>query len=277
VKKRIINLWPGGTAKALTLSYDDGVGQDKRLVEIFNKYKLRATFNLNSGIQDESNQWVKHNIVINRINVREIKELYKGHEVAIHSLNHPHLENLSRELVEKEIFEDRKNLEKIFGYMVRGMAYPYGTYNKIVLDVLKSCGIEYSRTVEEHEKFSLPENYLEWGPTCHHTNSKLMELTKDFINNQAESQSLFYVWGHSYEFDVDDNWRLIEEFAQVISNRVDIWYATNIEIVDYLNALKSLKYSVDYSMVYNPSVFSVWINVDGKNIIIKSCDTVVLY
>jgi hypothetical protein len=275
--KKIINLWPGGTTKALTLSYDDGVSQDKRLVQIFNKYKLRATFNLNSGIQDESNQWVNNGIAINRINLNEIKELYREHEVAIHSLSHPHLENLSRELVEKEIFEDRKNLERIFGYMVRGMAYPYGTYNEIVLDVLKTCGIEYSRTVEEHERFGLPENYLEWGPTCHHTNSKLMELTKSFISNQSESQSLFYVWGHSYEFDVDDNWGLIEEFAQVISNRVDIWYATNIEVVDYLNALKTLKYSVDYSMVYNPSVLSVWLNVDGKNIIIKSGETVVIY
>lgn len=274
--KKIINLWSGGTTKALTLSYDDGVSQDKRLVEIFNKYKLRATFNLNSGLQDESNQWVNNGIAINRINADEIKELYREHEVAIHSLSHPHLENLSRELVEKEIFEDRKNLEKIFGYIIRGMAYPYGTYNEIVLDVLKTCGIEYSRTIEEHERFSLPENYLEWGPTCHHTNSKLMELTKAFIRSKSKSQSLFYVWGHSYEFDVDDNWGLIEEFAQVISNRVDIWYATNIEVVDYLNALKTLEYSVDYSMVYNPSVFAVWISVDGKIIIIKPRETIAI-
>lgn len=274
--KKIINLWQGGTTKALTLSYDDGVNQDKRLVQIFNKYKLRATFNLNSGIQDESNQWVNQGVDIKRINVDEIKELYSDHEVAIHSLSHPHLEDLSRELLIKEIFEDRKNLENIFGYMVRGMAYPFGTYNETVLEVLKNCGIEYSRTVEEHGRFNLPQNYLEWCPTCHHTNPKLMELAKSFINNEFESQSLFYVWGHSYEFDVDDNWKLIEEFAQVVSNRKDIWYATNIEVVDYLNALKTLKYSADYSMAYNPSGFSVWINVDGQNIIIKSGETVVI-
>lgn len=274
--KRIINLWPGGTTKALTLSYDDGITQDTRLVQIFNKYKLRATFNLNSGLQDESNKWVNRGIAIKRINVDEIKELYRGHEVAIHSLSHPHLENLTRAQVKKEILEDRKNLEKIFGYMVRGMAYPYGTYNETVLEVLKTCGIEYSRTVREHERFSLPENYLEWCPTCHHTNPKFLEFTSAFINKQFESQSLFYVWGHSYEFDVDDNWKLIEEFAQAISNRVDIWYATNIEVVDYLNALKTLKYSADYSMAYNSSSSAVWINVDGRNIIIKSGETAVI-
>ena len=274
--KRIINLWPGGTTKALTLSYDDGVGQDKRLIQIFNKYKLRATFNLNSGMQDKSSQWVTNGKVIKRINMDEIKEVYKGHEVAIHSLSHPHLEDLSREIVIKEIFEDRKNLEKICGYLVRGMAYPFGTYNETVLEVLKTCGVEYSRNVKEHERFSLPENYLEWCPTCHHKNSKLMDLTKDFINNKFESQSLFYVWGHSFEFALDDNWNIIEEFAEVVGNRKDIWYATNIEIVDYQNALKTLKYSADYSMVYNPSSFTVWINVDGQNILIKSGETIVI-
>jgi len=272
--KRIINLWPGGTTKALTMSYDDGVGQDKRLVQIFNKYKLRATFNINSGMQDKSSQWVTNGKVIKRINMDEIKEVYRGHEVAIHSLSHPHLEDLSRELVIKEIFGDRKNLEKICGYIVRGMAYPFGTYNETVLEVLKTCGVEYSRTVKEHETFSLPENYLKWCPTCHHKNSKLMDLAKKFINNKFESQSLFYVWGHSFEFAIDDNWNIIEEFAEVVGNRKDIWYATNIEIVDYQNALKTLKYSADYSMVYNPSSFTVWINVDGQNIIIKSGETI---
>lgn len=274
--KKIINLWPGGTTKALTLSYDDGVSQDKRLVQIFNKHKLRATFNLNSGMQDECNQWINNGIVIKRINVDEIKELYIGHEVAIHSLSHPHLENLSKELVLKEILQDRKNLEKTFGYMVRGMAYPYGNYNETVLEVLKTCGIEYSRTTAENERFNLPKNCLEWDPTCHHKNSKLMDLAKAFINNQFESQSLFYVWGHSYEFDVDDNWSIIEKFSDEVSNRKDIWYATNIEVVDYLNALKTLKYSADYSMAYNPSAFVVWIKVEGQNIMIKSGETVVI-
>ena len=227
-------------------------------------------------MQDECNQWINNGIVIKRINVDEIKELYRGHEVAIHSLNHPYLEKLSRELVIKEIFEDRKNLEKTFGYMVRGMAYPYGTYNETVLEVLKTCGIEYSRTTAENERFNLPKNYLEWDPTCHHKNSKLMDLAKAFINNQFESQSLFYVWGHSYEFDVDDNWKVIEKFSDEVSNRKDIWYATNIEVVDYLNALKTLKYSADYSMAYNPSAFVVWIKVEGQNIMIKSGETVVI-
>jgi peptidoglycan/xylan/chitin deacetylase (PgdA/CDA1 family) len=41
------NTW-NGKKKALTFSYDDGVLQDIRLIELFNKYGMKATFNLNS-------------------------------------------------------------------------------------------------------------------------------------------------------------------------------------------------------------------------------------
>lgn len=270
--KRITNLWPEGNRKALTLSYDDGVCQDIRLVEIFNKYKLKATFNLNSGIQTENNFWMNKGKLIKRMNIDVIEELYRGHEVAVHSLTHPHLEDMPKELMITEIVEDRKNLERVFGYPVRGMAYPFGTYNDTVIDVLKICGIEYSRTVRQHERFSLPANYLEWHPTCHHKNPKLMELTKAFVENNFGAMSLFYVWGHSYEFDVDENWEVIEEFCQTVGNKKDIWYATNVEIVDYMNALKNLRFSAECTMVYNPSALSVWISVDGKETMVRPRD-----
>ena len=270
----ITNLFHGGRKKALTLSYDDGVSQDKRLVSIFNKYALKATFNLNSGIQSENNYWVNQGKTIKRMNIDEIEEVYRGHEIAIHSLTHPHLEDLPKEMLITEIFEDRKNLEKIFKYPVRGMAYPYGTYNQKVIDVMENCGIEYSRTVMQHEKYNLPENFLEWHPTCHHKNPKIMEITKNFIESEFRSMSLLYVWGHSYEFDVDENWELMQEFCETVSNNNSIWYATNIEIIDYLKALDYLRYSADCGIVYNPTAISLWISVDEKSIEIKSGETV---
>ena len=270
----ITNLFPDGRKKALTLSYDDGITQDKRLISIFNKYALKATFNLNSGIQNENNSRVNKGKIIKRMNIDEIKDVYEGHEIAVHSLSHPHLEDLPKEMLITEIFDDRKNLEKIFGYPVRGMAYPYGTYNEKVLDAIRACGIEYSRTVKQHEKFNLPENFLEWHPTCHHINPNLMEITKNFLETEFKSMALLYVWGHSYEFDVDENWELIEEFCETVSNNDSIWYATNIEIIDYLKALNNLKYSADCEIVYNPSAISIWISSDEKIIEIKSGETV---
>ena len=42
--------FPEGKTKAVTLSYDDGVTQDKRLAELFRSHGLKCTFNLNAGL-----------------------------------------------------------------------------------------------------------------------------------------------------------------------------------------------------------------------------------
>jgi len=273
----VINyLYPEGLNKAFTLSYDDGVQQDKRLVEIFNQWNLKATFNLNSGIQNENNSWTFKDHKIYRINKDEIEELYKGHEVASHSLTHPSLVTIPPEMIINQVFEDRKNLERMIGYLIRGMAYPFGDYNGKVIETLKACGIEYSRTVNEHEKFILPENYFEWHPTCHHGNPRLMNLTDSYLDLNSQNLSLFYVWGHSYEFDLNDNWSLIEELSRKISNKTDIWYATNIEVIDYLKAIKSIKFSADCSILHNPNYMPIWLNADGKAIKVEPGETLKL-
>jgi len=80
-----INLFPGGKTKALTMSYDDGVIQDRRLVEIFDRYGIKGTFNLNSTLIKMQQVWSYKGNNIHKIKLKEIKELYKNHEVAVHS------------------------------------------------------------------------------------------------------------------------------------------------------------------------------------------------
>lgn len=256
-------LFPEGRSKALTMSYDDGVLQDKRLVDIFNKYGIKGTFNLNSGFFGQEDEGKVNGIIVDHSHIpaSEIQEVYKNHEVAIHTLRHPNLEKLPKEVIIYEVIEDKKNLEELVGYPVRGMAYPFGTYNENVIKILKDLNIEYSRTVNVHHSFELPNNFLEWQATCHHGDQELFDLTERFLS--SDSLSLFYVWGHSYEFDVDDSWDTMEEFCKKVGNNSDIWYATNIQIVDYVNAVNSLKFSCTGSSVYNPSGLDVWISVNG--------------
>ncbi|SNX53390.1 polysaccharide deacetylase family protein [Thermoanaerobacterium sp. RBIITD] len=258
------NYYPGGKRKALTMSYDDGQIFDRKLIEIFNKYGIKGTFNLNSGNFDREPF----------INSSEIKDLYKNHEVAVHSLNHPYLTLIPLEDLAEQILEDRKNLETLVGYQVRGMAYPFGDYNDILMKSLPSFGIEYSRTTISTRGFKLPNNFLEWHPTCHH-NQDLIEKWKEFKNSNDKRQMLlFYVWGHSYEFNNHNNWNAIEEFCKMASSDESVWFATNIEIVDYINALKNLKFSVDRKIITNPSSIPVWIDVDGESVKINSGETV---
>ena len=250
--------YPYGKTKALTFSYDDGVVEDRQLVEIFNKYKVKGTFHINSGLSGKGN----------RIASSEIAELYRGHEVACHSLTHPFLETMSKESVIVEILEDRTNLESLTGYPVVGLSYPYGTYNSKVLDILKSLGIVYSRTTKSTGGFSLPDNFLEWHPTCHHSHD-IMEKAEAF-EKAYRSLCLFYVWGHSYEFDRNDNWDLIENFCDKLSGNDNVWYATNIEVYEYLTALKRVRFSMNRKMVKNLSSQAVWLKVNDELIKLES-------
>ena len=106
---------------------------------------------------------------------------------------------------------------------------------------------------------------MEWDPTCHH-NEKLPELTDLFLERAEKSFSniLFYVWGHSYEFNRDQNWGLIEKFCERVGRRDDVWYAVNGEIFDYIQAVRRLQFSADRSRVYNPSAIEVWFSVNGE-------------
>lgn len=223
--------FPGNRLKALTFSYDDGVEQDRRLVGLFNKYHLKCTFNLNSGIQSGANSWENNGVRIRRMNVQGLKELYEGHEIALHSLTHPRLEEQSLDTIRNEIAEDKINLQNRFGCEIQGMAYPAGTYDDRVLQVLRENRIRYARTIRETEHFDLQENLLELKATCHHNNANLMRLAEEFVSMKPTEPKIFYIWGHSYEFDVDNNWDAMERFCAFISGREDIFYGTNTEVL----------------------------------------------
>ncbi len=214
-----------GKMKAVTFSYDDCVFQDRRLVEIFNKYGLKCTFNVNSGLFGNGSR---------NIMPAEMPKLYEGHEVAVHCITHPHLENIeSDEEIIREVEGDRLALSEIMGYNVVGMAYPFGTYNDRVVELIdKKTGVLYSRTVKQTLAFDVQTDLLRFNPTLHHKNERLFELAEKFIDMKPESPQIFYIWGHSYEFDREEGeWERFEEFCKLISGKDDIFYGTNAEVL----------------------------------------------
>lgn len=268
----IMMLFPEGKEKALTLSYDDGVEQDKKLIEILNRTGLKATFNLNSGCYAEEGTIYPAGTIHRRMCRSEVTSTYKnsGHEVAIHGLTHPLLDQLPEGLAAYEIVEDRKNLEEQFETIVRGMAYPFGTYSDQVVDTLKNAGVAYARTVYSTHNFGIPIDWLRLNPTCHHNDSQLMELAKHFVEDDSHwAPYLFYLWGHSYEFEEKDNWKVIEDFASYIGNREEIWYATNIQVHDYVEAYRRLQFSYDLSWVKNPTSETIWLKKDSERFAVK--------
>jgi hypothetical protein len=258
--------FPEGKMKAVTMSYDDGRNHDRRLVEIMNRHALKGTFHLNSGKLGAENY----------ITAEEVAGLFEGHEVSAHTVTHPHLELTPPERVAMEILEDRQALEELVGYPVKGMSYPFGSWNEQVLKALPTLGIEYSRTTRSHGGFELPENWLGWHPTCHH--KMMLECGEKFLAHQPRfsRMALLYVWGHSYEFENDSNWELIEQFGEMIGGQPEIWYATNAEIVAYMKALQQLRWSVSGSIVHNPTAVSLWVGVEGEAVKIAAGATLKL-
>jgi peptidoglycan/xylan/chitin deacetylase (PgdA/CDA1 family) len=219
--------------KAVTFSFDDGVQQDKRLMEIFDKYGLKATFNFNSGRFGVQGTWegVDHT----KFKAEEMVEVYKGHEIAGHSVSHPTLPQIEDD--EKVIYEvehDRRTLSEVMGYEVVGFAYPNGGVNnddRVEALIRNNTGVKYARTITSSYSFDMPTNLLRYNPTIGATNyDKLFELADEFIALAPDTPKLFYIWGHSYSFDVDGSWDRFEEFCKKISGHDDIFYGTNREV-----------------------------------------------
>ena len=263
--------FPGFLDKACTLSYDDGVRDDARLIEIMRKYGLKGTFNLNS-----------QNLVGSERchSAEEIKALFgEDTEIALHGFHHHSLAKVSIPLAMREVVMDRETLEKNFGQIIRGMAYANGSYNDEVIELLRGAGVVYSRTTKATESFDLPENWLALHPTCHHNHPRLFELVDEFFapctkrSSWSKKPKLFYLWGHSYEFPRDNNWDVIEKFGQKMAERDDVWHATNMEIYKYVEAFNRLVFSSDLTLVENPSAIDVYVCYKGNNVLVKAGET----
>lgn len=135
-----------------------------------------------------------------------------------------------------QVEADRMNFSELCGYEVIGMAYPCGgvNYNAYASDIIrKYTGIKYARTIVSNRNFSVQDNLYELKPTVYHHEEfeEMIRLGKQFLDLNTEKPKIFYIWGHSYEFDIHDSWKIFEAFLEIMSGRDDICYCTNKEIL----------------------------------------------
>lgn len=270
--------YPEGKSKAVTFSYDDGVTSDERLARLLAERGMKCTFNFTAregGFTSE-----------------QIEDIFyeNGHEIANHGAEHRSTGHLRPIEGIRDVLNCRLALEKMCGRIIRGMAYPdngitrfgnFGSY-EAVKQFLTELDIAYSRTTGgDNNSFTLPSDFHAWVPTAHHNNPKLFDYIDEFLALDISPSvyyatrfpRLFYIWGHSFEFDRDNNWDRIEKVCDAFMQSDDIWYATNMEIYDYVQAYKSLVYSSDNTLVYNPSLIRMWIDCDGVLVDIKPGET----
>lgn len=218
--------WTDKYKKAVTFSYDDGVYQDIRLVNLFNKYKLKCTFNLNSGLMSPESTWYGDGVKVERMPPDMLAELYAGHEIASHSVKHGNLVKMDSHAIFTDVTSDIAALEDLFGSQISGFAYPFGATDERVKDVLAHCGIKYARGVISSKKFTPPSDLLNISPTCRHKDEDIFDLARKFLQSTSDTTQIFLLWGHSYEFDMQQGWERFEEFCKLIAGHSDIYYGT---------------------------------------------------
>ena len=231
----------GKPKKYVTLSFDDGITQDLRIIEILKQYNFYgATFNINTGLYGANWAWVGQQF--NRPDVPHLRftedelmtGIYDGFEVAVHTLNHPSLKNYDNQpaMMRKEIIKDASNIAKITGIVPVGMAWPGGDTeytDKSIELILEMDNMRYARGTTRTGRFTLPTEFMKWMPTCSLSDADCISLTKRFLDAECEEDMLLYVWCHGYEFDLFNTWSRLEEFVKMVSEAEDVVILTNAE------------------------------------------------
>lgn len=269
--------YPGGKTKAFTMGFDDGLANDRMLVEIFAENNLKSTFYLNSGNLGKGSTLLTES---------EAVELYKsaGMEVASHSKNHPDLPTVYEERgnqgLKEEVLDDIAKLESLFGNDIKGIAYPgappYRLQSPEVIKFLKDNGVGYARALSSNkDTFELPKNWHVWEPNCQINYAKLGDFTNKFVNKKVFGDPLlFFVWGHAYDINEMQSGFMLGAFCERISNLDDVWYATNGEVYSYVTDYQKLKIDAKKDTITNPTKRSLWVCCNLKTYEIKAGATV---
>ena len=257
----IRKLYPEGRRKAFNISYDDGVIQDIRFVELLNRYGLKGTFNLNYGMMRSGFTWEHEcGMTVRRIPEDQVMTVYQGHEIASHSYSHPYFDNAAETEILKELGSDKFFLERLFGREVAGYATPFYYYSDLMADCVRHCGFEYARISEESNDYYVPQDFYRWRGSKFHWDEDLTDFIRGFLETHQEL-ALCQLVGHSYDLDVMNLWDTMEQICRWVSENSDVWAATHLELVRYLRSMSLAR--VENGKIINESNTAHWFEVDG--------------
>ena len=213
----------------VTQSWDDGVHDDVRLIELLGKYRAKATFNLIAGAHRAerfSNWRYQDTKEVYHLARHELPELYRDFEVASHTVTHPHLERIALDKVTWELSESRKQLEDIFQRPIDGLAYPFGTSNAAVKEEARRQGYRYARAGRFVPCVFPPDDPMEFGITVWFSDVKFWAE----FERVKQTGGVFHFVGHSYEFVSETMWTEFEAKLARLSADPEVCWMTNREL-----------------------------------------------
>lgn len=281
----VAKLYPGYVNKAVTLSFDDlNPTQDARFIDILNKNGLKGTFNLKTANFISKPESVQQSYV----------EMYRGHEVANHTRNHKRMnitdpsdpEYQTLQFCKDDILNGQNDIAARFGVTPEGLIWPFGSARNRsdypeLLAYIKSLGVKYIRPVETTGGFALPSDWYDWRATCHHDGAN--NYVDTFLalpdnGGEVDDLKLFYIWGHTYEFDETFEpdktsklrWNDIEALCKKLGDAENVWSATNLEVYNYVEALKKIEINSQTNQVVNPTDVDLYVQINGINTMVPA-------
>ena len=258
----IRKLYPQGKRKAFNITYDDGVMQDLRFVELMNRYGLKGTFNLNSELMRTGFAWIHPNgMEVKRLDVDTARWLYRGHEIASHTLTHPYMHDLSEEALMRQLGQDKHDLEEMLGVEVAGFAVPFDYYSPMIADCAKRCGFEYARMSEFSRNYTPCRDYWFWKTGFYHIEPGLESFVAGFLETDEEL-AVCQIVGHSYDLDAERLWGTMDGILRRVSRDPEVWSCTNLELVRYLKSMEQAE--LRDGVIRNHSDNELWFEADGR-------------
>ena len=201
--------------KIFLISFDDGTIWDRRFVELLNKYNMKATFNLNSGLEDFVWQY-EDRFPIRRQVLADTVDLYKGHEVASHSLHHHWLNTLTPPQLSREVGDDCAAIKKLFCLQEIGFGVPFTACSEREVNIIRKY-VRYIRLSEFSDSFAPPKDPYHIPIHALYNQPDIREKIAQFAESDLPL-SLFVMAGHSYELEVLDHWEYMEQLLQYIQS-----------------------------------------------------------
>lgn len=264
--------WPEGLSGAMSQTWDDGQIYDRKLIDRMNHYGIKGSFNLNSYSLGRSidEGFASLGEFVTR---DEIKKLYQGHELALHTVHHPWMAAWGKDGIRTQLIQNKIDLESCVGYPIKGMALPFNRSSPEIRSCAKELGIKYIRGGNGAPDTITPEDFHHWQ---YNTNFvKYDRVAIEHFIKTPYPQKLFTLMGHSFEMErLENGWEKLEEILKEWSEIPNIWYATFLEIFEYIDAFKRLEWTFNGQVVKNPNAVDLYLRVNKKVIKIESGATI---
>ena len=158
-------------------------------------------------------------------------DIYRGHEVASHTLTHPHLTSLSRDGLLWEVGEDCRRLKEIFGLGEMGFGVPFTDCTEREIEIIRELNdVKYIRLSEMREDFALPEDPFHIRINALFNQPDVRERIAAFARENAPV-SVFVLCGHSYEMELEGQWNYMDELLRYIRSFPQIRCMTTMDFV----------------------------------------------